>query len=65
MEQARREAIERGTYFETLPPPQTCGCCPGEDRPRQKKQRKCDATNKKNTARSSVRKIQYAVRSKL
>ncbi|KAI1816212.1 hypothetical protein GGS20DRAFT_583736 [Poronia punctata] len=48
MEQARLDAIARGTYLETLPPPQRCGCCPGEDRPRQKKRRLNYAMKKAN-----------------
>ncbi|KAI0389050.1 hypothetical protein F5Y17DRAFT_450505 [Xylariaceae sp. FL0594] len=61
MDQARRKAMERGTYVETLPPPLACGCCPGEDRPRQKK-RKCDTT-KKSTVRNAVRNTAQHVKS--
>ncbi|KAI0389916.1 hypothetical protein F5Y17DRAFT_469316 [Xylariaceae sp. FL0594] len=42
-EQAVHEARMRGTYVETLEPPEACGCCPAPDRPRQKKQRKVEA----------------------
>ncbi|KAI0419958.1 hypothetical protein F5X98DRAFT_48828 [Xylaria grammica] len=37
MEKGRLEAIERGTYVERLPSDVLCGCCPGEDREREKK----------------------------
>ncbi|KAI1353038.1 hypothetical protein F5Y01DRAFT_66663 [Xylaria sp. FL0043] len=33
-ELARLEAQRRGTWVEKLPPDESCGCCPGEDRKR-------------------------------
>ncbi|KAI0534660.1 hypothetical protein GGR58DRAFT_505086 [Xylaria digitata] len=36
-EQARLDAIKRGTYIEKLPPSIPCGCCPSKDRERYKK----------------------------
>ncbi|KAI3343515.1 hypothetical protein F4824DRAFT_493766 [Ustulina deusta] len=35
-EKARLEATENGTYVEKLPSDEPCGCCPGEDRKRNK-----------------------------
>lgn len=36
MENARIECMRRGTYIEKLPADIPCGCCPGEDRERDK-----------------------------
>ncbi|KAI1180098.1 hypothetical protein F4777DRAFT_360783 [Nemania sp. FL0916] len=38
-EMARLEATNRGTYVEKLPSDVLCGCCPGEDRERDKTKR--------------------------
>ncbi|KAI0408616.1 hypothetical protein F4802DRAFT_356864 [Xylaria palmicola] len=39
LERAHSEAKERGTYVDKLPTDVPCGCCPGEDRERDKKKR--------------------------
>ncbi|KAI1128542.1 hypothetical protein F5Y10DRAFT_291963 [Nemania abortiva] len=49
VDKARRDAEEAGTYMEKLPADVPCGCCPGEDRERDKKKR---AENKKTLKKS-------------
>lgn len=46
MENARIECIRRGTYVEKLPADIPCGCCPGEDRERDKTPRDGDEESK-------------------
>ncbi|KAJ8122544.1 hypothetical protein ONZ43_g1287 [Nemania bipapillata] len=62
MEQAQLSAQRLGTYIEKLPADSPCGCCPGEDRERDKSKR---ADNQKATKKDEEEHAPEVVRARL